>query len=122
MGLQVVEEILPLLAKPVCYVVPEALDARIVDAAAPNIQASVGTSSVLHPGRNFDVFGAMIPRTRLGTPCMPVASRNSLSTLDARLLLFAWMPVTNRDLPSMKQCKTILYLMSPRNVDVGTRG
>lgn len=61
MRLQVVEEVLPLLAKPVCYVVPEALDARIVYAAPPNIRASEQTSDALHVGRDFEVFGAMIP-------------------------------------------------------------
>lgn len=60
MRLQVVEEILPLLAKPMGDVIPEPLDSRVVYTATPNVRASVETPALLHPGRDFEVFGAMV--------------------------------------------------------------
>jgi hypothetical protein len=53
------------------------------------------------------------PLTRLGVPYVAIASKKTSRTVAARLLLLARMPVTNRDLPSIKQWMTILKRIRP---------
>src|SRR5215471_3607911 len=53
------------------------------------------------------------PRTRLSQPWVWTASMKRTRTVSDRLLLLTRIPVTSRDLPSIKQCVTILNFINP---------
>lgn len=62
------------------------------------------------------------PRMRLGQPWTETMLRKRSSTVFARLLLLARMPVMKRENPSIKQCITIFQRMRPRSIESdGTR-